>query len=321
MVPKQLLAYLRKKENKRFLVVAHIHLEGDALGSELALARLLKRMGKKVTVVNEDRAPQEYNFLPDIDSICLEIKPIPYDVAIFVDCSDFFRIGKVSKIIQKDKPMINIDHHISNTYFGHINWVNPQASCASEMVYQLFKALRVKINKDDAVLLYTGIMVDTGSFKYATTSSLTHRVAADLLKQGLDVYGIQRSVNESMSFETVKSFAKIIVTLQKDKSGKCAWLQIKYSLFKNNPALAEQTDSVLNFARSIKGVEVALLFKEIQANKEVRVNLRSRGKVDVNTIASVFGGGGHKMASGCTLKGTLKETVAKVTAEVKKRIR
>lgn len=318
MLPKKLLQEIRKRKNKVFLVAAHIHLEGDALGSELAVASLLRRLGKKVIVCNEDAAPVEYSFLPGLDGIRHDQFPCDYDVALLVDCSDASRIGKVSKHLRKDRLLINIDHHISNTLFGDINWVESKASCASEMIYELFKALKVEVRKSEALLLYTGILVDTGSFKYSTTSPWTHRAASELLAKGLDVYDIYRRLNESMSFKTVKDLGRIIGTLKTDPSGKVAWLEVRHSLIKKNPVLAELTDQIINFARSVQGVEVALLFKEVLANREVRVNLRSRGRSDVNALAKIFGGGGHKMASGCTLRGNFRENVEKLVGEARK---
>jgi phosphoesterase RecJ-like protein len=320
MLPKKLLAELRKKSHKTFLVSAHIHLEGDALGSELAMAGLLKALGKKVLVFNEDEAPNEYLFMPGIGSIRHDLSKIEYDAAILVDCSDISRIGKIQKVLRKDKVLINIDHHISNTAFGDINWVEPDASCACEMVYSLFKALGVGIKKDDAICLYTGILADTGSFKYKTTTGKTHLIAADLLRQGVDVYDINRRIYESMSISTVKDLGKIIGSLEVTKDGKVAWLSMRNNLIRKNPTLADETDAIIHFARAIAGVEVALLFKETQANREVRINLRSTGTADVNKLAQVFGGGGHRMASGATVKGTFRDVVKKVVLEAAKRV-
>ncbi|HAJ56941.1 MAG TPA: hypothetical protein DCL35_04140 [Candidatus Omnitrophica bacterium] len=320
MPPKKLLAELRKKSNKTFLISAHIHLEGDALGSELALAGLLKALGKKAIIINEDKAPDEYLFLPGIGSIRHDISGLDYDAAILVDCSDVSRIGKMHKALRKDRPLINIDHHISNTGFGDINWIQPDASCACEMVYYLFKALGVAIKKQDAVCIYTGILSDTGSFKYKTTSRHTHLIAADLLKHGIDVYDINRRIYESMSVATVRALGKIIGTLEVSSDGKIAWLLIKNSLIRKNPALAEETDNIIHFARAIAGVEVALLFKETKRNGDVRINLRSTGSADVNELAQVFGGGGHRMASGATVRGALGDVVKKVVDEAVKRV-
>jgi phosphoesterase RecJ-like protein len=321
MLPKKLLGALRKKQNKVFLVSAHIGLEGDALGSELALASLLKRLGKEVIILNQDETPMEYSFLPGLGSIRHKANLPDYDVGVLVDCSDISRIGKAAKAFRKDRLLVNIDHHISNTLFGDINWVKPNASCASEMVYELFKALNVKINRAEAICLYTGILADTGSFKYSATSSFTHLAASELLKHDLDVYGIYRHIHESLDAHTVKALGKVIETLKVAQKGKLAWLELKNGLIKKEPALAEMTDDIIHFARAIKGVEVALLFKEIKAGGEVRVNLRSSGRVDVNKLAGLFGGGGHKMASGCTLKGSLKDVVNRFIGEAQRRIR
>lgn len=319
MVPKRLLKEIRKKRNKVFLVAAHIHLEGDALGSELALASLLARLGKKVIVLNQDATPAEYEFLPGVESIRHTAQRPAYDAAILVDCSDVSRIGKISKTIDKDRLLMNIDHHVSNTNFGDVNWVKPAASSASEMVYELFRELGVKIKKTEALLLYTGILADTGSFKYSTTSARTHQVASDLVGHGLDVYGIYRRLYESMDFDTVKSFAKIIETLRTNKARTVAWITVRNHLIRKFPMLAEETDNLIFFARCVKGVEVAALFKETKRNREVRVNLRSRGRADVNKLAKIFGGGGHKMASGCTLKGRLNDVVKLVVREAGKK--
>ncbi len=321
MPPKKLLSALRKKQNKVFLVSAHISLEGDALGSELAMASLLRRLGKKVIVLNQDEVPAEYSFMPGLDSIKHGIISPYYDVGVLVDCSDMSRIGKAAKAFKKGRLLLNIDHHISNTMFGDINWVKPNASCASEMVYELFKALNVKINKNEAICLYTGILADTGSFKYSATSSFTHLAASELLKHNLDVYGIYRHIHESLDIHTVKALGAIIDTLKVAQKGKLAWLEVKNALIKKEPRLSEMTDDIIHFARAIKGVEVALLFKEIKARSEVRVNLRSSGKVDVNKLAGKFGGGGHKMASGCTLKGSLKDVVNRVIGEAQRQVK
>ncbi len=319
MVPKKLIAELKKKNLKVFVVSAHIHLEGDALGSELAVASLLRRMGKTVYVVNDDRVPAEYLFLPGIRTIRHGTVFPSYDAAVLVDCSDASRIGKLSRSIREDKPLINIDHHISNVRFGSINWVNPKASCASEMVYQLFEALGVRINRQEAVLLYTGILADTGSFRYASTSAETHRVAAHLLEFGVDVYGIYQRLYENFSYETVKALAGVVRGMRRDRTGKVAWVQVPAALGKKYPVLSEQTDEIIRFARAVAGVEVALLFKEIKRGREVRVNFRSRGRVDVNALAHGFGGGGHRMASGCTLRGALKGVIAKVVSATARR--
>lgn len=320
MLPRKLLAELRKKRNKTFLVSAHIHLEGDALGSELAMAGLLRSLGKKVIMLNADRVPGEYRFLPGVGSIRNDILSLEYDVAVLVDCSDVSRIGKVRKVLRQDKKLVNIDHHVSNARFADINWVEPRASSTSEMIYELFGALGVKMKKNDALCLYTGILTDTGSFKYKTTSWRTHMIVGELCKHGLDIYGIYRHIYESMSVVTVKSLAKIIGTLDFSKDKKVAWLKVRHALVRKDPNLVEQTDDIIHFARAICGVEVAILFKEIRPGRETRVNFRSTGKADVNALAQIFGGGGHRMASGATIKGRFSDVVRGVVKEAVGRV-
>lgn len=321
-MPKKLLEEVEKKENKTFLVTAHVHLEGDALGSELACRELLEALDKKVVVFNEDTPPEAYQFLPGLKSIRHVFNARPYDVAVFLDCSDASRIGRAHRAVMKSAgTVLNIDHHISNSRFGDVNWVNPKASCACEMVYELFGALGIAVTKSAALALYTGILCDTGSFKYATTSSATHRITSELLRYDLDVYGIQRRLYESMSAAYVRLLGRIIQGVKRSGDGRVAWIEIGAPLLKRHPALAEQTDEIIHYARAINGVEVALLFKETEAAREVRINFRSTGKTDVNRLAQLFGGGGHAMASGATLRGRFRDIVGRVVREARRQLK
>ncbi|MFA5038462.1 MAG: bifunctional oligoribonuclease/PAP phosphatase NrnA [Candidatus Omnitrophota bacterium] len=313
MVPKRLVEELLKKEHKVFVVSAHIHLEGDALGAELAVASLLRQLGKKVLVVNDDDPPEEYLFLPGVRTIRKARTYPAYDAAVLVDCSDASRIGKLKQGLKAGKPLINIDHHVSNGRFGSVNWVEPKASSACEMIYTLFRALKKPIGRKEAILLYTGLLSDTGSFRYASTTAYTHEAAADLMKHGIDIHGINQKLYENFSFETMKAIGRVAGNMRKDPTGAVAWVEVPVSLLRKYPALEQQTDELIRFTRAVKGAEAALLFKEV-AKGEVRVNLRSRGRLDVNKLAQTFGGGGHPKASGCTLKGSLKGVVAKVVA-------
>lgn len=305
-------------KNKHFLITSHINLEGDALGSQLALARLLEYLGKQAVVVNEDEAPPEYRFLPQIEKIKKPKEKFNFDVAIVVDCSDLKRIGAVSKIIGKDKFTINIDHHISNLRFAKINWVDKRSSSCVEMIYRLYKKLNVPIKKDVALLLYVGLVTDTGSFRYPNTTSYTHKVASELLHYRLPITEIYRKIYESASFSDMMLLIEILKTLKKDKTGKIAWLVWKIALNSKKTSF-DLTDILLNFVRSIKNIEVAILFKELE--DKVRVNFRSQGRFDVNRLARFFDGGGHKTASGCTVKADLEEAQAMVIKKAQRLIR
>jgi phosphoesterase RecJ-like protein len=305
------------KNHRKFLITSHTNLEGDAVGAELAFFWLVQAMGKYATIVNVDNLPSEYDFLPGIKRIKKfkgNLKKIKFDCFVILDCSDLNRCGKVAQINRK--PIINIDHHISNERFGDINWVEPQASSTCEMIYQLYKELHVPLNRNVALALYTGILIDTGSFHYRNTTRLTHKIVSELLKYKLDISRIYKQVYENIPFKDMRLFSRILPTLKLQFDGRLAYFKIKRELLKN--VSIDLSEQLLTFARAIKGVEIAVLFKENFGPKdEVRVNFRSQGKVNVNKIANFFGGGGHKTASGATVKGKIDQVRKEVLAKIK----
>jgi phosphoesterase RecJ-like protein len=309
------------RRSNRFLITTHTNAEGDALGSVLAFYRLVRLMGKEAIMVSADKVPYGYDFLPGVGRIKKfnsKLKHIDFDCFVALDCSDLGRSGSVGELNRKKRPVLNIDHHISNDKFGDINWVGPHYSSASEMVYKLYKEMRVPFSPDVALVLYVGIMTDTGSFRYPNTTSFTHQAAAELLRHGLDVTAIHKSVYENIPLQDARLLSKILPGMKEELGGRVIWFQIKRSLLSKNKFSFDISDEVLGFARAIKGVEVVLLFKEsLNTQKEIRVNFRSQGKIDVNRIAHYFGGGGHKTASGCTVTGSLDAVRRKVLRKVK----
>ncbi len=319
MALRRIIAQIKGHAN--FLITSHVNLEGDALGSELAFARLLKALGKTPIIVNEDKLPYGYDFLSGVSSIKKykdNLEGIKFDCLVALDCSDLKRTGEVYRLNKENKPILNIDHHISNVRFGTVNWVDPYASCTCEMIYELYKKMGVKPDKEAALALYAGIVVDTGSFRYSNTSAATHRVAAELLKYGLDVVEIYKNVYGNLPFKDMKLVAYVLNNIQRRHRGQIAWFEASAGLLKRyRPLYVDLTDYVMNFARAIKDVEVTVLFKEnLGVKNEIRVNLRSQGKVDVNKIAQAFGGGGHKSASGCTVHGRIDAVKRKVLKKI-----
>lgn len=308
------------KRNKRFLITAHTSLEGDALGAELGFWNLVKKMGKQAVIVNEDDIPYGYDFLPGKNNIKkLNRKTIgaKFDCFVVVDCSDLNRTGKVYKL-NRNRPVLNIDHHISNRMFADVNWVDPHASSASEMVYRLFKKMGVALDKESAVALYTGILADTGSFRYSNTSSFTHKAASELLKFNLDIPLIFKNVYENIPFQDMKLLTRILPAIRLEEKGRIAWFQIKRKTLKRGKIYSDLTEHLLSFARAIKGVEAVVLFKEnLGVRSEIRINLRSEGNLDVNKIAQYFGGGGHKAAAGATVHGKIEEVRRKVLNKIR----
>ncbi|MFA5410993.1 MAG: bifunctional oligoribonuclease/PAP phosphatase NrnA [Candidatus Omnitrophota bacterium] len=312
------------KRNKSFLITTHTNLEGDALGSEIAIYRLLKALGKRAIIVNDDSLPYGYDFLADTKNV-KKFQPGKiderFDCLALVDCSDLRRCGQVGKINLERKIILNIDHHISNENFGNVNWVEPKTSSCSEMIYKLYKEMRIAFDKESAAALYAGMLTDTGSFRYSNTNSFTHLAVAELMKYGLEPSRIYRQIYQNIPLSEVQLLTKVLPTIKFSASGRVAWFQIERRLFAKRQLLFDVSEYILSFGRAVKGVEVVVLFKENLGGKgEIRVNFRSQGKVDVNKIARFFGGGGHKTASGATIRGKLEQVRKKVLAKIREAI-
>lgn len=315
------------KDNKTFLIISHKNMEGDAIGSQLALARLLTYMKKNVYIYTSDNIPSMYNFLPFIGLI-KKYHPLfysktkrnkirrscKYDVACVLDCTDLDRAGSVAELIDTKNPIVNIDHHISNSRFGNINWVNSQASSTAELIYELFKSERVSIDLNVALNLYVAIMTDTGSFRYSNTRPKTHRITADLLSKGVDPVAAYCNIYEKTSCNKILLLSEVLSTLTVAKDGKLAWVKVTNAQFKKYGLVKECVDDFVNYPRSIDGVTLAICFREIKKNF-VKINFRSDGSIDVNRLANIFGGGGHISASGCVLNCALDSAEKMVIRE------
>jgi len=311
------------KRNKRFLIASHINPEGDSLGSQLAMSYLLRLLGKDVVIVSDDTVTSEYGFLPGLKRI-KNVKQIPnlstFDCLVLLDCSNLSRCGRVKDFKKNCRLFINIDHHISNDNFADVNWVDPKASSTCEMVYRLFKQFKVPLNRDSALCIYVGIMTDTGSFHYSNTTAFTHRTVAELMNYNLNISQIYRQIYENVPIRDMLFLGRLISNIRTAAQGKIVWLAIK-DVWVSQCASYDLTERILTLMRQIRGAEVAVLFKALAGKKEVRVNFRSQGKLDVNKVASFFGGGGHHSASGATVKGSLTMVQRKVIAELKSRLK
>ncbi|MDI6758541.1 MAG: bifunctional oligoribonuclease/PAP phosphatase NrnA [Candidatus Omnitrophota bacterium] len=308
------------KKYNNFLVTTHTNPEGDALGSEFAFVSLLNKLGKTTIIMNEDVSPPEYDFISaniEVKKYKSSLKKIDFDCFVFLDCADLKRTGEVYRINIENKPILNIDHHISNSNFGSVNWIEPDSSCCAEMVYKLYKRLNIPLDKEAALCLYTGILSDTGSFRYSNTTSFTHQVVSELLKEKLDIPQIYRNIYEDIPYQGMKLVSRVLSGMKRYFAGKVVSFEIKQKLLKNEKLTFDLSDEVLRFGRAIKGIEAVVLFKEnLGIKNEIRVNLRSRGLIDVNKIASFFNGGGHKTASGATIKGELKQVKRMVLTKI-----
>ncbi len=308
------------KKHRSFIVTSHVNLEGDALGSQLALGHLIEKLGKKkVWYLDETPVPEMYRFLPKQEKVNTDLNtPVEAEVLITVDCPNQERIGKVARYVSDKTFVVTIDHHISNEEFGHLNWVDPKAAATGEMIYQLYKTAGIPIDETAAVNLYAAIATDTGQFSYSNTTERTHLAVAELIKRGVSPYDISEKIYESNSLGSRRLLAKVLETLEVVHEGRTGVVSVTREMLRQTGCTADDTDGFCNYARSIRGVEAGLLFRETEKAGEIKISLRSKGLVNVNEIAGQFNGGGHRAASGCVVKGTLEEVKRKVLAEVER---
>ncbi len=307
------------RERDNFVVTSHVNPEGDSIGSQIAVFRMLKKRGKNVVMVDHDEVPDNLRFLEYADSIMREIPGNFHpETFIVLDCPVRERAGHVSDHINERHTVINIDHHVSNEFFGNINWVEPDASSAGEMIYLMAVEDGFEITKGFAEDVYIAILTDTGMFNYANTSKTTHEIAGELLGAGIDPKEVYSEIFESKLPQQMRLLGRVLTTLQVE-GGKVAHITLTEKMYAEEGVESIPTDEFINFPRSVKGVEVAVFFKENAASRDrINVSFRSSGAVDVNRIASRFGGGGHAQASGCTLNCGLEEAKKRVLEEVRK---
>jgi len=241
------------------------------------------------------------------------------DLNIALDTGDIGRLASRAEAFFKAPCTINIDHHVTNTKFGHLNFVDALSASTGEIVYSLLEQLKLEIDKDIAMCLYTAIATDTGGFKYGNTTAETHRIAAELLETGIDIGELSQRIFDNTTFEKLKLTQKSIELLELLENSKLAVVVLSLEDIKSTGAKDEDCDGIVNIGRSIEGVEVSVLIKEKNEN-EVRVNLRSKAFVDVSEVAAVFDGGGHKRAAGCTVKGSVEEVKVKIINAIKDRL-
>lgn len=312
----KLLTNIRK--SKSFLISTHINPDPDALSSELAVALFLRSLGKRVCIMNEEAVPERFKFFPQVKLIKKYDARIRqrFDAAIIVDCGDLERIGAVRSLISGGQTIINIDHHVTNDYFGDINWVKPQASSTAEVLFDILKGSRFVMTRDIAMLLYMGIMTDTGSFRYEMTSAHTHAVVSSLLAYRIPITELYRKLYESVPLADIKLFAKVVADFKIFFRGKVALVELPKKVFVKFSQDFDLRDKIFKYLRTIKDLDVIVILTE-HGPDITRVNLRSQGQVDVARLASRFSGGGHSRASGCVIEENMKIAGKKILAVLK----
>jgi len=303
------------EQASRLLVASHQNPEGDAIGSSLAILHHFPE--KKIEVFNADPLPYFLEFLPASEKIIHKLDELSwdYELALVLDCAHLERVEKDFARRLQGIRIINIDHHQSNCQFGELNLVEAQASSTGEILYQLFSHLGRPISRDTATCLYTAIMMDTGSFRYINTTPASLEIAFQLAKLGANPAYIARQVYENHPPARLLLLAQTLQTLKFGSEGRRAEIVLTQEMFKKAGASPSMAEGFINYLTSVRGVEVAILFRELELGR-YKVSFRSQGKVNVAKLAEELGGGGHFQASGATLEGKLEEIQALVRKKV-----
>ena len=306
------------REGGRFAVLSHVRPDGDALGSQLALGLSLKRLGKDVRIWNEEGMLEKYSFLPSANLLTKPpADPEDVDVAIALDTAIQNRLGTALPAVRSAKVWINIDHHPSNPGYGDLVYINPKAPATGQILFELIRSEKLPIDAAIAENLYVAISTDTGSFQYPNTTARTFEMAAELVRAGVDVGRVSQLTYENYPRRRAELLRDLLGTMRFEANNRVASFSLSLATAKKLGVLPEDNEGLIDHLRAIHGVIVAVFFEEL-ADGKVRVSMRSKSeKVNVCAICEKFGGGGHVLAAGARIPGTLAEVENKVLEEVR----
>jgi len=310
-------AAIKLKEAYRALFTCHRNPDGDAIGSELALAELAEKIGVTAVIINRDETPANLRGLPGADQVSV-VEQLPadfpekYDLVVTVECPQIERTGfeGLTRL-----PILNIDHHPDNPAYGVVNYLDPSSPAVGEMVWRLFGEIGVLPSPEAATNMFAALSTDTGDFRYSNATGRAFRAAAEMVDAGAEPPKVANWVHNNRSLASVRLLGESLRTLRILCDGKLALITADQEAFQRAEAGPEDTEETVNVPRSIAGVQAVAYFKQWEPGV-VRVSLRSRGPVDVRAVASSFGGGGHPNAAGCTVNGELADVEEKVAAAV-----
>jgi len=306
------------REGGRFAVLSHVRPDGDALGSQLALGLSLKRLGKDVRIWNEEGMLEKYSFLPSANLLTKPpADPEDVDVAIALDTAIQNRLGTALPAVRSAKVWINIDHHPSNPGYGDLVYINPKAPATGQILFELIRSEKLPIDAAIAENLYVAISTDTGSFQYPNTTARIFEFAAELVCAGVDFGLVNRLTYENYPRRRAELLRDLLGTMRFEANDRVASFSLSLATAKKLGVLPEDNEGLIDHLRAIHGVIVAVFFEEL-ADGKVRVSMRSKSeKVNVCAICEKFGGGGHVLAAGARLPGTLAEVEKKILEEVR----
>lgn len=288
-----------------FVMVSHVKPDGDTLGAGLALGLALREMGKRVHYFQQDPVPRNLRFLPDAEGVSRAVpRDLPADTLwCFFDMADSSRAGEFLPSIER-RNILDVDHHLANTRFGALNYVIETECSTGTCVLRILHGLGAPITPEIATCLLTTIMTDTGGFMHANTTAGVLRLAAELVERGAARETIINEVYANKRFAAIRLIGAALANAQLEKDGRYIWSVVDDAMLRNASADGEDTEEIVQHLRSVEGVEVAALFKEYDG--DLRVSLRSNGRVNVQAAAGRLGGGGHFRASGLTYRGSLE---------------
>jgi phosphoesterase RecJ-like protein len=302
------------KNSRHVLMATHNNPDGDAIGSLVALGLTLEALNKRTTLYNESSIPAVYRFLPSVGRVVQHINTADFDVAVVLDCADLKRIGRGVHIIEEIPTIVNIDHHVTNTRFGHFQFIDTSACATAEIIYRLINSMGVPINKAIGTLIYTGILTDTGSFRFSNTNKAAFEICQEMVALGVDPYDIARKVYGTYSLGRLKLLNLALDSIEIAGNGKLSIMTLTQNMFNETKTRQEDVEGFINYARNIEDVQITALIKESCNSKgengdanTFHISLRSNGEVDVAAIASSMGGGGHPNAAGFSIESTLPD--------------
>ena len=306
------------RESQTICVVGHIRPDGDCIGSQLGLTLALLNEGKEVVCWNQDPLPQKLAFLDRQKRVKPPEKGRHFDCVIATDAATLERLGQVGECINDRKLLINIDHHESNTRYGDVNWISAREPSTGELIFHLLRAAKWPITPDISDCLFTAVSTDTGSFQYATTRPATYHVAAELVKRGANLAKICDEVYQSYPLPRVRLLKLLYNKFRLTHENQIAYFWLKKADFARTGADPCDSEGLIDHIRAIEPVIVACVFEEIEPEL-TRVSLRSKSDlINVNDIASQFGGGGHQAAAGARIAGRPLSVQRRVIAAIRK---
>jgi phosphoesterase RecJ-like protein len=312
------LAFMKNYDD--FLVVSHVQPDGDAISSTVVVGWMLEKLGKSAVLINESDLPSRLSFLHQFDSIInykRDITQQKFDAIISVDCADFKRIGEVASSFAPDAKLLNIDHHPTNNGFGAVNVIRAEAAATVEILYDLIERAKIDFDLNCATAIYTGLLTDTGGFRYSNTSPRVMEIASHLLAIGVSGNELADHLLEKMTMAKLKLLQLALNRLTFTDNLEIGWVYIGKDDLRNTGAVPEDLEGIVNYALNVDGVEVGILFKETE-DGAVKASMRSAGKANVAAIAQAFGGGGHVRAAGCRIEGSLTTSIEELVEAVRK---